>query len=547
MAEHGVEFVQLGDPGLEPLDRHVELGRQFARLVHRERDELVERRIEKADRHRPAFHGLEDPDEILALVGQDLRERGPALLDGLGHDHLAHRLDALRIEEHVLGAAEPDALGAEHHRLVRVLGPVRVGADAEPARLVGELHEFLVPLVALGFGRDELLPAEVHDALGAVERDVLPFAHDRAADAHLLGARIDVQRAAAHDAALAPATGHQRRVAGHAALRREDRLRGVHAVDILGRGLGAHQDDLLAARGPLLRIIGREHGLARRAAGARGQALGQNLRTLLGVRIDHGQEQLVELRRRHAHERLVEADQPLRVHLDGHAHGRRAVALARAGLEHPEHALLDRELDVLHVAVVLLQPGADGIELPVGLGVGLLEALEVLVARGLRRDVDRRRRPDAGDDILALGVLEPLAVEELLARRRIAREGHAGRRIGAHVAEHHRLHVDGRAPVIGQALDAAVRDGALAHPGLEHGADAAPELGGGVIGKLRAEHFLDLRLEDAAQRLEILCRELRVLGHAARVLHALQFVLEDQANAVAAGGLDAGGLLHDDV
>ncbi len=40
--------------------------------------------------------------------------------------------------------------------------------------------------------------------------------------------------------------------------------------------------------------------------------------------------------------------------------GRRRGALAVAGLEHEQHALLDRELHVLHVAIVLLQLGADG-------------------------------------------------------------------------------------------------------------------------------------------------------------------------------------------
>jgi hypothetical protein len=57
------------------------------------------------------------------------------------------------------------------------------------------------------------------------------------------------------------------------------------------------------------------------------------------------------------------------------------------------------------------------------------------------------RRADAGDDILALRVDQEFAVKALLAGGGIARERHArGRRI-AHVAEHHRLHVDGGAPV----------------------------------------------------------------------------------------------------
>ena len=77
--------------------------------------------------------------------------------------------------------------------------------------------------------------------------------------------------------------------------------------------------------------------------------------------------------------------------------------------------LLDRELDVLHVAVV---------------------ALEQLhrVAAGRRRrpgmtcssSASGARRADAGDDVLALRVHQELAVELALARRRVAREGDAG-------------------------------------------------------------------------------------------------------------------------
>ena len=78
--------------------------------------ELVQRRIEQADRHRQALHDAEQLDEIVALHRQDLGERRAAALDGLGHDHLAHGDDALAVEEHMLGAAEPDALGAEAAR-----------------------------------------------------------------------------------------------------------------------------------------------------------------------------------------------------------------------------------------------------------------------------------------------------------------------------------------------------------------------------------------------------------------------------------------------
>ena len=76
-----------------------------------------------------------------ALHRQELRERGAPAGLVVGEDHLAHREDAVALEEHVLGAAEADALGAEVARRARVVRRVGVGADLELARLVGPVHE----------------------------------------------------------------------------------------------------------------------------------------------------------------------------------------------------------------------------------------------------------------------------------------------------------------------------------------------------------------------------------------------------------------------
>ena len=80
------------------------------------RQELVQRRIEQADRDRKPVHDVEERDEVLALEGQDLVERRAAALLVVRQDHLAHGQQPGRlvgIEEHVLGPAQADALGAE--------------------------------------------------------------------------------------------------------------------------------------------------------------------------------------------------------------------------------------------------------------------------------------------------------------------------------------------------------------------------------------------------------------------------------------------------
>jgi hypothetical protein len=52
------------------------------------RQELVDRRIEQADRHRVRRHRLEDADEVAALDRQQPVERGTTLLRRVGDDHV---------------------------------------------------------------------------------------------------------------------------------------------------------------------------------------------------------------------------------------------------------------------------------------------------------------------------------------------------------------------------------------------------------------------------------------------------------------------------
>ena len=93
------------------------------------REELVQRRVEEADGGREALEGLEDAGEVALLVGQQLGEGGFAVFDVVGEDHLAHGVDAVAFEEHVLGAGEADAGGAERDGVLGLLRGVGIGAD----------------------------------------------------------------------------------------------------------------------------------------------------------------------------------------------------------------------------------------------------------------------------------------------------------------------------------------------------------------------------------------------------------------------------------
>ena len=63
-------------------------------------------------------------------------------------------------------------------------------------------------------------------------------------------------------------------------------------------------------------------------------------------------QELVELRGIDTGHGLLAGDQALLDHFDGDTQGGGGGALAHAGLEHPELALLDGELDIAHIAVM---------------------------------------------------------------------------------------------------------------------------------------------------------------------------------------------------
>ena len=87
--------------------------RELRLLLLRVGQELVQRRIEEANRCRVALERPEDAREVVALVREQLGQRGFPRVDRLGEDHLAHRVDAVTLEEHVLRPREADAHGSE--------------------------------------------------------------------------------------------------------------------------------------------------------------------------------------------------------------------------------------------------------------------------------------------------------------------------------------------------------------------------------------------------------------------------------------------------
>ena len=197
-------------------------------------------------------------------------------------------------------------------------------------------------------------------------------------------------------------------------------------------------------------------------------------------------QQLVELGRVDAADRLRAGDQPLADHRDRRFDCRGGCALGRARLQEVQASVLDRELDVLDIAVVALQ--------------SLHRCDELLECLGhqLAQPRDRLRRADSRDDILSLGIQQELAVQPRLARGRVAGEADAGRRTLILVAEDHAADVDRSAEVVRDLVGVPVDLGARGVPGLEDRPHGSHEL----VERSLGERIAGLLAEDREVRLD---------------------------------------------
>ena len=232
-----------------------------------------------------------------------------------------------------------------------------------------------------------------------------------------------------------------------------------HAAQILRGCLEADEQHFLALGLGRLGAVGVEVHFAGGGTRACREAFGDGFGLLHRRLVKDRGEQLIQVVRRDAFHGVFPGDQFFFHHLAGDAYSGQAGAFAVAGLEHEHFFLLDGELEVLHVAEMFLKHLADAEQFLVRAGQNFLK-----VGNGVRC-------ADAGHHVFALGVHHELAPENVFAGGGVAGEGDAGAGVIAGVAEHHRLHVDRRAPLDRDVVLAAVNDGAVVHPRTKHSTD----------------------------------------------------------------------------
>ena len=514
VTHHGVELMQRGDNGLQLVHGDVQLARDLHDILLLGGQELVQRRIEVTDGHGTLAHYHIHRLKVALLIRLDLGQCGTALLYGAGNDHLTDGLDAVALEEHVLGTAQTDALCTELNSLLGVTGVIGIGKYLQTAHAVGPAHKAAEVAGNGGVGGGDGFAVDA--AGGAVQRDPVALTVGLAAQGELLLIIVYVDLAAAGNAAGAHAAGYCGGVAGHTAAHGQDALCNHHALDVLGGGLQTNEDDLLhgAAFHGVLGVLGGEYHLAAGSAGGGSQTLADHFGLLHGVSVELGMQQAVQLLRLYTQYRFLLGDHALVHEVNGDLQGGGSGALAVTGLQHIQLTVLNGELHILHVTVMLLQAGGNVHKLLIDLG-HLLGQL-----------ADGRGSTDTGYHVLALRIDEVLAEQRLLTGGGVAGKGYAGAAGVAAVAEGHRLYVNGGAPVIGDLVHAAVDVGAGVIPAAEYGLDRLDELNLGVLGEVLTLFVLIELLEAGDQLLHILGVQVHVVLNALLLLQLVDDLLE---------------------
>ena len=319
-------------------------------------------------------------------------------------------------------------------------------------------------------------------------------------------------------------------MACHTATHGKDALCNGHTAKVFGRGLDTHENDFLFLLCPCFRIVGKEYDLAGSGAWRCGKTLGHYERTLKGGLVEHRVEKLVEFLGLHTQKGGLFVDFTCAEKIHGDFHHSGTCTLAVTGLEHPEFAILDGELHVLHILVVVLKLMGDADKLCGTYGHSFLKRgifcstilfRDTLEGSPTARALDGNLLgcTDTGNHILALGVDEVFAVEYVFTGGGITRERHAGSGVVTHVTVNHSLHVDSGSPFFGNLVHATVEDCTLVHPAVEHGADTTPQLIPCAFGEVLAGVFLNGGFEEGYKVLEVFDFEIGIEFHTLFLLH----------------------------
>ena len=236
-------------------------------------------------------------------------------------------------------------------------------------------------------------------------------------------------------------------MAGHAAAFGQHTLGGVHAANVLGRGFAAHQNTGFFARGTCLRGTGGKDDAAGGGTGAGGDAAGDDVTR--GFWVDLRVQQFGQRVGVDAQHRLFAGNDLVLGQRHGNAHGGAAVALHPHGIQNPQMAVVDGELDLHFLAQLAATDLGVIFQLDKAVGAEILQRRAARIAG----QIDRALR--LGQRIAALTLAKVTTLDLWQPRRTIDELDHARARFRLPDPQRHFLYHQPQARAIERRTSAS--------------------------------------------------------------------------------------------
>ena len=153
MTEHRIEFVKI-------FHAFFYRGKSDAKLLGKISlgclvmwQELMQGRIKQTNCGRTTLQCFKDSGEILALKGEKLFQCRSSILFVIRQNHLAHRINPIALEEHMLRAAKTNSAGSESNGIGNLRGRIRIRPDALLCGLLAPVHQLGEILIIATFLR----------------------------------------------------------------------------------------------------------------------------------------------------------------------------------------------------------------------------------------------------------------------------------------------------------------------------------------------------------------------------------------------------------
>ena len=234
----------------------------------------------------------------------------------------------------------------------------------------------------------------------------------------------------------------------------------------------ADKDHVLTFSRCLHRVFSRKIDLSGSSTRPGGKAIANFLGSLFSLGVEDWSEEVTKIIGWNPENGFFLLDEALLDHIKSNIDGSEASALSVASLKHPQFSFLNGELNVLHIAEVLLK-------LLTGYEEFFMRFRKIFGHLG-----DGLRSTHTGNDVLSLCINEILTIEHIFAGSGITSERNAGSRALTCVTKDHGLDVDSGSPGSGNSILLAVNDRSIVLPGIEYGVHGSLELLTWIFGEI---------------------------------------------------------------